>query len=703
MPFPSPLLRALGMSYGWTLLTPSAAAGGLFLLVTLLNPVQGLAGLLGCLSALGCARWQRQDDSLLPVHGFNGLLTGLLLGGLSLAGATLAACSVMGGLLASLLTQLIGAATWPLLRVPVLSLPFVAAGWLMMLALHAQSAATVTAVPSLFGGTMDRFLTTLGSILMQPQPLAGLMFLLCITVVSRWLALMALLGYLVSALPALLPGFPGLSHSAAFNAMLTAMALGGLFVTPGPGSLLLAVSGSLLTVLLDAALSRLTGLAGLLPLSLPFVLTTALGLHAARQAGQPRVQPEHPRIPERSLESRNLEAARVGRSGTLPLMLPVNGDWDVYQGFDGEHTHQGPWRYAIDLIVTEGGLSFHQDGSRIDHYYAFGLPVLSPCHGQVVGLVAEIPDNEPGAMNLEQNWGNYLLIRLAGGACVLLAHLQQGSLGVAIGDWLKPGDPVGRCGNSGRSPQPHLHLSVVEYAHPAAPTLPFHLCGLNRLEGDRRAFRLNHVPQTGDRLENVWAGPVLPLPLLPGRQLRYGDGGGHQTELTVDATLDGRFRISGRGSAAALTDNTPTVLACYEREGGSDRFLDLWLLAAGFTPASERVTHWHDRPPIRLLPASLWRALAWICPGLVSLDSRYRREWEPVNRQWRQAGEHRLFGRARLETTAWISPELGLMRLEARMGQRGWHYHLIRAAQQGDTGIPAFSLEFDTRGDPTCP
>lgn len=59
MPFPSPLLRALGMSYGWTLLTPSATAGGLFLLVTLLNPLQGLAGLLGCLSALGCARWQR--------------------------------------------------------------------------------------------------------------------------------------------------------------------------------------------------------------------------------------------------------------------------------------------------------------------------------------------------------------------------------------------------------------------------------------------------------------------------------------------------------------------------------------------------------------------------------------------------------------------------------------------------------------------
>ncbi|MDO8331367.1 MAG: urea transporter [Fluviicoccus sp.] len=695
MPFPSPLLRALGMSYGWTLLTPSAAAGGLFLLVTLLNPVQGLAGLLGCLSALVCARWQRQDDSLLPVHGFNGLLTGLLLGGMPLAVVTLAACSAMGGLLASLLTQLIGAATWPLLRVPVLSLPFVAAGWLLMLALHGQAAAAVTPLQPLFGGAMDRFLTTLGSILMQPQPLAGLMFLLCITVVSRWLALMALLGYLVSALPALLPGFPGLSHSAAFNALLTAMALGGLFAIPGPVSLLLAVTGSLLTVLLDAALSRLTGLAGLVPLSLPFVLTTALGLHAARQAGQPGVHPEHPRIPERTLENRHMEEARVGRSGTLPLMLPVNGDWDIYQGFDGEHTHQGPWRHAIDLIVTEGGLSFHHDGSDLSHYYAFGLPVLSPCHGQVAGLVNDIPDNLPGAMNLEQNWGNYLLVRLASGVCVLLAHLQQGSISVQPGDWLKPGDPVGLCGNSGRSPQPHLHLSVVEYAHPAASTLPFHLCGLNLLENGARRFVLNHIPQTGDRLENAWAGPVLPLSLQPGRQLHFTDDSGQIHPLNVQATLDGRFRIQGR-RAHALADNTPTVLACYGRDGGFDRFLNLWLLAAGFSPASEKVSQWQDRPPLRLLPLSLWRGLAFCCPGLVSLRSVYQRDWDNTRGQWRQCGEHRLFGLPLLQTTAWISPALGLVRLEALMGQRQWLFNLTRSARLGDTGIPAISLDLHT-------
>ena len=45
---------------------------------------------------------------------------------------------------------------------------------------------------------------------------------------------------------------------------------------------------------------------------------------------------------------------------------------------------------------------------------------------------------------------------------MLLAHLQRGSLRVAPGDAVATGDEVGRCGNSGNSTQPHVHVQVTD-------------------------------------------------------------------------------------------------------------------------------------------------------------------------------------------------------------------------------------------------
>jgi hypothetical protein len=68
----------------------------------------------------------------------------------------------------------------------------------------------------------------------------------------------------------------------------------------------------------------------------------------------------------------------------LPLLLPVFGRWQVYQGFDGEHTPRPPWQHALDFYITEDGKSCSGQGEALEDYYCFGLPVLSPVHGQVV-------------------------------------------------------------------------------------------------------------------------------------------------------------------------------------------------------------------------------------------------------------------------------------------------------------------------------
>ena len=59
--------------------------------------------------------------------------------------------------------------------------------------------------------------------------------------------------------------------------------------------------------------------------------------------------------------------------------------------------------------------------------------------------------------------GNHVVLGLGPtGPYVLLAHLRRGTVRVAPGDELDLGAPVGECGNSGNSTEPHVHLQVTD-------------------------------------------------------------------------------------------------------------------------------------------------------------------------------------------------------------------------------------------------
>ena len=63
------------------------------------------------------------------------------------------------------------------------------------------------------------------------------------------------------------------------------------------------------------------------------------------------------------------------------------------------------------------------------------------------------------------------------GIIVALCHLMQDSVKVEVGQHLAPGQPVGRCGNTGNSTEPHLHLQAMDGPQPgrSAPVpITFH-------------------------------------------------------------------------------------------------------------------------------------------------------------------------------------------------------------------------------------
>ena len=59
--------------------------------------------------------------------------------------------------------------------------------------------------------------------------------------------------------------------------------------------------------------------------------------------------------------------------------------------------------------------------------------------------------------------GNHVLIE-SRGTVVALCHLQQNSVQVRAGQTMTVGDPIGRCGNSGNSTEPHVHIQAGDSA-----------------------------------------------------------------------------------------------------------------------------------------------------------------------------------------------------------------------------------------------
>jgi murein DD-endopeptidase MepM/ murein hydrolase activator NlpD len=172
-----------------------------------------------------------------------------------------------------------------------------------------------------------------------------------------------------------------------------------------------------------------------------------------------------------------------------PLVLgaPFTGRWRVVAG--------GPWARDNHHLVASDQL-YAYDFVRTDDA-SLGTPILAPASGVVVGMRDEMPDRQPRIRvydETERPFGNYVAID-AGRGIVMLCHLQRGSVRVRIGDTVRSGEEVGRCGNSGRTTRPHLHLHAQDRPEEA----PFVARGVPIAFRDRECVRvLNAGQRLGD-------------------------------------------------------------------------------------------------------------------------------------------------------------------------------------------------------------
>lgn len=233
---------------------------------------------------------------------------------------------------------------------------------------------------------------------------------------------------------------------------------------------------------------------GLLPFLVPLLLSLLAGtldVDDAVAGTRPRPAPRPGAVPLASAPPQTVE-----------LSLPFDGIWGVIQGFD-EETHAGYATYALDFVPAERigkGSPSPETRTRLSDFPCYGQPVLAPADGQVVWARDGAPDHRPHRQ-VDQDPGNFVIIQHAEAEYTELRHLQSGSVRVRLGDRVRRGQQVGRCGNSGNAKTPHLHVGLLGSVDPIA-TRPMAFSRYEVLGRDGRWRPGNGVPRSGEILRS---------------------------------------------------------------------------------------------------------------------------------------------------------------------------------------------------------
>ncbi len=277
-----------------------------------------------------------------------------------------------------------------------------------------------------------------------------------------------------------------------FNYILTAVALGGFLIIPNRQSFLAVIMVVPIVVILSVALQEILGYLQLPVHAFPFNVATLTFLYVLKFRVDNRAKLFtffwQQNAPEKNLYNFINYFDRFGNESPVPIRLPFFGEWTVTQGHNGAYTHKDEWRHAWDFEITdEQGKTFTREGDVHEDYYCFGKSVTAPADGVVEEVVDDVDDNPVGERNLEQNWGNTIVIKHADYLYSKLSHLKKGSIKVKPGDRLKTGDVLAQCGNSGNSPYPHLHIQLQATPYIGSRAIDYNLANvLVRNENETR-------------------------------------------------------------------------------------------------------------------------------------------------------------------------------------------------------------------------
>jgi urea transporter len=553
------------------------------------------------------------------LYGFNSLLVGVGIGIMYIPGTAFFTLLIFS----AMLTLFIAIAMEGIIGkygLPYLSVPFLLAIWLILVATSRFQALTLSesgiyVLNELYsvGGedfvdkyhqlnnlgiplSFEIYFKSLGAIFFQYNMIAGMLIALGILIYSRISFTLSLLGFYTAYFFYMLIGvnINEMSYNyIGFNFILTAIAIGGFFIVPSKASYFWVIVITPLIAIVTSGSEKIFWIFQLSIYSLPFNVVVLLFLYVLKFRVRQTLRIEEvvyqQNSPEKNFYSQLNTKKRFKNTYYFPVSLPFWGEWTVMQGHDGGITHKGEWKYAWDFIIKDfHEKAFDNYGMQKKDYFCFEKAVIAPADGEIVEIINNIPDNEIGEVNVNDNWGNTLIIKHAPMLYSKLSHLRVDSLKVKKGDLVKRGDLVALCGNSGRSPEPHLHFQLQTLPQIDAKTIDFPISYYIKKKNDNFEFCQFEKPREGETVLNIEKNILLTeaYKFIPGRKFKFlvNDSESESEEeiewtVEVDSYNNSYLLCSKTGSKAFFT-NDGNIHYFRHFEGDKDSLLFFFFMAS---------------------------------------------------------------------------------------------------------------------------
>jgi len=491
---------------------------GIFLaIITFIDWQTGLGGLISVIITTVTAVFLNYNKEQIEkgLLGFNSLLIGLEIAYFFKFGWQSVLLIIIFSIATLLLTVVLNGLYFNYLSIPPLSTPFVIMSVILYLSTYnyIDLSLKVHEINAFLNNDiwypLVLYFKSLAIIFFQTNIIAGILISLIILIYSRIFFMLSLAGFFSGIFFYYLMGgsvYGNENIFIGFNFIFTATAIGGIFFVPSVYSYIVAIIATIITAIVASSVKTFVIFYGMPVFAIPFNFTIFVVLIALKY----RMTDNNPKfvdfVPGKPEDNFNYFLKNIKRFGSSFIVnniaLPVKGLIKITQSFNGEFTHKENWKYAIDfeLLNFERKL-FLNDGNKKEDYTIYNSGVYSPVNGTIVAIENNIDDNEIGNMDNYHNFGNYIIIFAWYGVYVKLAHLLKGSITVKVNQTIKSGEFLGKVGNSGRSPYPHLHLQVQEVATVGAYTIPFKFNNYILNKDNFKEIIVQNVPSKDDVIE----------------------------------------------------------------------------------------------------------------------------------------------------------------------------------------------------------
>jgi urea transporter len=553
-------LQATLNSYSLIFFSTNNVLAAVILLVTFFSPAVGLSGFLAValINAFAYLAGFNRDEISKGLFGFNALFLGLAMGydfQFSTSFWLLFVTAIITLLLVTVwLKGLLGDK-----NLPFLSFPFIVTYWIVSLsALHFSSihldenhiyaaneamrnegSAWYRFVHSLDDLNMPLLIViyfkTLAGSFFQASVLGGILIAMGILYFSRIAFSLSILGFALACCFYNLLGadINELYYNlAGANFIFMAIGIGCFFVIPNIYSYLSVALMVPVLLLLLLFLGKLIGVFNLKAYSLSFSVLTTAFLFVLNQRwlhSYLKLVTIQYFSPEKTLYKFLVSEQRFKYEHLYKISLPFTGEWNVSQAYDGKITHLGDWSKALDFVIVDSKNNTYREpatareGFGKENFYCYNKEIVAPFDGFVYDIINTVEENDVGEVNTDYNWGNTIILNHLNGLFSQISHIKKDSFGVVIGQYVTRGTFLATCGNSGRSPEPHIHFQLQSIPTIGAKTLSYPIGYYIERIGAEKFLRISEVPAEKSFISNVNVNELLirAFTFLPGQKIHF--------------------------------------------------------------------------------------------------------------------------------------------------------------------------------------